>query len=420
MLKHFNIGVFFTFSLFTSLIFQIVLSALGLSYSGSDESPLYKLTIIVVNTIVVLYVLYKEIRYSNSGTRGSILPYFIPLVVLMFYGIDTLCHTEPLKSASNNVLLYFFAFSTPGIYSANYCYRYDKFAMIARNLELLMFICALALIVQLPKIAAHDEMAFGGGSHQTISYTAAVVFGTLYCGIKQNYTFRRYKFFTNRYYPVIAICLLPLMFFVCIVGGGRGGMVLLIINLLVCTYFIARKHIIKILLSIALVAIFVTALSNFNIEGLDAVAEKGFERSFAYIGDNGIDWQNGSSGRDEVYSRTLNLIDSSLAIGYGPFYQYDLCMKVMDMPYCHNIFLEALLQGGVLYMIFIVFVIIFLIIKAWKCIRSNSLYLFLIPIITFPIIQLQFSGSYLLSSAFWFSIIFVYGESTKLKIKGQK
>lgn len=64
---------------------------------------------------------------------------------------------------------------------------------------------------------------------------------------------------------------------------------------------------------------------------------------------NGINWEN--TGRLNVYNNAIRLIKNNPFFGYGIYNYYD------TMEYPHNIFLEFMLQGGVLYTLFMSFLV---------------------------------------------------------------
>ena len=83
-----------------------------------------------------------------------------------------------------------------------------------------------------------------------------------------------------------------------------------------------------------------------------------------------------------------------------------------DLPYPHNIFLEFLLQGGVIYLTFWIILFAKLFKKFKQLLRKDDTNFFLIPISVFPFIQLLASGTYLESGLFWFTIAYVFNYKT--------
>jgi O-antigen ligase len=87
--------------------------------------------------------------------------------------------------------------------------------------------------------------------------------------------------------------------------------------------------------------------------------------------------------------------------------------------YPHNLILEILLSGGLIYLgITVFFVAIFVKKILFFAIKNDVLFIY---IILYPIIQLMFSGTYLVTTEFWiivtYSIIHFF-RSKKLGGKG--
>jgi O-antigen ligase len=110
---------------------------------------------------------------------------------------------------------------------------------------------------------------------------------------------------------------------------------------------------------------------------------------------NGINWEK-TSGRDQVYSSAISFIKERPILGYGIFSYW----RVMPNP--HNLFLEILLSGGIVYFFMFFSLLGRLFIKLSKMIRYDCRNKFWLVIYMYPFIMLMFSGSYLTSSMFWF------------------
>lgn len=397
------------FSVYVSLIYPIVLSLFGLSWASSDENPLYLIVVLGCNSLTCLYISIYEI-YNYRKAKGSILPYFIPFIIFIIFIIENAISNTPLKENAHKELQFFFAFAMSGIFSAVYCYRYNKFYLFVKNLELLMFICSCSLIIALPKLGVSTGgiAQIGGGNHQAISYSSALAFGVLFCSLMTKSPNGRYSIFNSKFYKIVSVPILILLCIICLIGGGRGGVILMLINFFVCTYLLAKRNFINVILILVISAIAIYLFISFASPSLANLFDKGFERSFAFIGVGGnIDLQNGSSGRDFVYLKAIELIINSPFVGYGFFQQYDLCQKYLFQPYSHNIIIEILLQGGVIFLIIIGSFLIIIFKKLNILIKLGGNHIFLIPISSYPFIQLLFSNTYLCSPLFWFSIIFV-------------
>lgn len=407
-------GFIITLSLFITYIFPILISLFGLSYMGKEDGPLYILTVCIINFLSVSYIIYYEMR-SHQKARGNPLMYLLPLLFIFLYLFEYAIGWVDIETPSFLIFRNSMAISMVGIFVGVFCVRYNRFEDICKNTELLMLLCSISLIMALPSMytSGYDSSIGGGGGHQTISYIAAFAFGINYCRIKFNPSWG-YKIFRESYYKSIAYVLLASQVIVCLIGGGRGGVVLLIVLALLSLVY-NRENILKLFVIVVLCFFVLYFAKDISFWGIGDMLYRGTERAFAFIGDSSIDLAEGASGRDYVYDKALMLIADSPAIGYGFFRQYDMCEKYFQQPYSHNLFIELMLQGGALQTL--IFSIIF--IKFAYCfhrlVRSNNQYAALISFSAYPFVMLMFSGSYFMTSLFWFVILYVIGCRSQQK-----
>ncbi len=85
-----------------------------------------------------------------------------------------------------------------------------------------------------------------------------------------------YKLFASSYYRPIALALMIANAVICIVGGGRGGAVLLIVNMLAVLFYFSKDKFWRTILSIAAGgAVFYLAVTNVSAWGIDEMFRKG-------------------------------------------------------------------------------------------------------------------------------------------------
>lgn len=402
-------GFIITLSLFITLVFPILLSLFGFSYFGSEDGPIYIMTVLCVNLLSIIYIILYEIRNKNKA-KGNILYYAFPLIFLLLYYFEYSIGWISKNDSSFLIFRNSIAISMVGIIIGVFVVRYDKITDIYKNTELLMLLCTISMILALPSMysTGYGSSIGGGGDHQTISYTAAFAFGINYYRLKccpQS----GYKFFCQPYYKYIAYVLMAFQIIICLIGGGRGGVVLLIVlALLSLLYF--KGNILRTAIAILGCCIVLYIASSMSLFGIGDMISKGAERAFAFIGDSSIDLAEGSSGRDYVYERTLALIADSPVYGYGFFHQYDLCQEHFQQPYSHNLFLELMLQGGFLLLLLFVIVLVRFVHCLHKLVVSNTTYYPLITFASFPFVKLMFSGTYFSSPLFWFVMFYVLME----------
>jgi O-antigen ligase len=144
-------------------------------------------------------------------------------------------------------------------------------------------------------------------------------------------------------------------------------------------------------------------------DSLIAMLEVNADRLFSYISSEGLDMSQ-TSNRDSVFETAMVFISDSPLWGYGLFGYYDVLGY-----YPHNLFLEILLQGGAIFLVFSLWALWIMFIKLCKMQKNNNSLYLLLPFIIYPFVQLLFTGSYMETPFFWFSVMFVvnYDVSSK-------
>lgn len=385
---------------------------LGIESSEDDGSnSAFAIFITVINGLALLLIIDYEINNWRKAKYGSLKWYFIlPLFVALCYFFNTIFYPE-MGRASYNIFFFFLPNSIPGIYIANYIFRYEKVDVLIKNLEIFFLLGSVGLIISVPTMYSslgYDVRLAAGGGHQTISYCSAL-FCTFFV-INQLLAKKiRYNFLDCKWYNIVEIILIPCLIAICLMGGGRGGAFLLSVNVFLVAWILFRQSFFKMMLySIAIMLLLYVLFMSLKDSEIMMGVSNGFERAFSYLSDEGIDMEE-TSGRDVVYSYFANLVWKKPVGGFGFFYCYDVCNKSIGMPYPHNLFLEVLLQGGLIYfMLFIIFLI--------KVLRYSYLYVknvnvYFLPLLTYPIVLLMFSGSYMKMCLFWFLVVYTLNVS---------
>lgn len=169
---------------------------------------------------------------------------------------------------------------------------------------------------------------------------------------------------------------------------------------------ISKNHIVYFLLLIIALGIFFKILSQ------SPIFNDGLNRGTSFFSfTEGISWEN-TSNRGSVYGKAIEAIKNSPVYGYG-FYEYLFKYSYNHTP--HNIILEVLLQGGIVYLIFSITIFIFVMIKFICMIKNNKKIIELGFIFLYPLTKLLFSSSYSFNAIFWFFIIYVYAYELKPK-----
>ena len=239
----------------------------------------------------------------------------------------------------------------------------------------------------------------GSGGHQEISYGAAFCFGINWVNIITGNTTDRLPIFQRKIWRYISFALLPLQSMICVLGGGRGGGVLLILCFIVTIFMFSRQNFAKVMLwsvvAIGLIVLVAVQSGHF---------EEGFGRTFNYLegGKISLDKDMSDIERAVLREKSYHIIGDSPVWGYGIWNG----LKVAGF-YMHNIFLDVLIAGGFIYL----FIFLFIMKKVYKSAyniitRDNKVVL--LPWILYPSTMLLFSGYYLSNSYFWFFTIYCF------------
>ena len=385
-------------------IFFFIMALLGISYNGMSESPVYIFTVLGLDCFTFIYILIYECIHHKHVTKGTFVWYFIPFIIVFFYLLDC-AFSAPLGQISHKTFQFFLVFSVPAIFIANFVYRYDRLSDLLKNADILMLIVTISILRNLPRMVSTGDCSIGGASYQVLSYISALALGITLFNFLGGRQFLRYSIFQTQFYRYLSLLFLLVQFFAVLISGGRGGMVLLILNVCFAFYYLARNQITNLFLFVFLIIPLIWIFSlNISNSGLSDIVNHGVDRIFSYVSSSGIDMSE-TSGRDVVYTTAWELISQRPLLGYGFFKQYDAMNSSIHNPYCHNIFLELLLQGGCIFLIISVFLFLHLLNKI-RLILKNKKYQSILPFALYPFTMLLFSGTYVSDSIFWFVLVY--------------
>lgn len=395
-------GLMVSLSLFIGLVFLVVISLFGLTYESSDESPLYIITVLSINLYTCAYVLYHEFTHKKAGA-GIPMILYMPLLMAFIFFLEIILYDVSLDAYEGKCFVFYYAYCVPTTYLALYCNRYNKFSMVAKHLDIITVICSIAVILNLPTMMSRVSIG-GGGGHQEIAYTCAISFGIIMVSLFRGDCYVRYAIFKTQFYRYISILLLPVLLLIALMSGGRGGVLLLIINGILSFCFFSRKNFSKmVILCVVFVGVAYIVVSMLSSQMTDRFA-LGMERSFGYLNGKHVDMD--ATGREDIYDISRHLISESPIIGYGVWGTYKTTYAAFG-GYSHNIVYDVLLQGGILGLVIFISVVCKVIKKVCLIISTDFSKSLLLPIATYPAIGLLFSGTWVNSALFWFLIVYV-------------
>lgn len=381
-----------------SPVFFAAAAAAGYTYAGSESSGVYvayslSVALLALAVCVVGMVLHRQ-RYPLAAWLAGMIPLLVGVAYLAV-GSST-----AVKSSAWPLFRNFLVWAVPALYIGFHTGAAGKWRQAAKLLDPLMMLFSVASIGSVVGFAVGGVAVrgIGGATYQTLSYTSALAFG-LNIHLLLNRGRARWHAVTNhKAYRLICIALLPVQVFAAVVSGGRGGVVLIGVYLL---QVLAQQRTVGGRFRSASVVALVAALSLVLLQLAmpNTLVAQGYDRAFAYVSTSGVDW-SGTSGRDAVYTRALALIEQRPVLGYGPFGFVD---KMAPYVYPHNLFLELLLGGGAVGLMLSVSVVGALSVRYFRLKLQDESLSSLGVLMTYQVVMLMFSGSYLGAPTLWFT-----------------
>lgn len=392
------------FVIFSTDIFFSLSTLFNYNYDGKESSSIYifySITIFILGMLLFLEdIIVKKKRYNFRQILLIGLPCFIFLLFA-----KTLFLSQGSLFAQQ-YFVYYILWGVPALLMGIYISREERLAGMSKLIDILMIVLTLAVVTSSIDVLLKGTafISLGGSTYQTASYISALVFGINLYFLMNGDQHIRFNFTQSKLYKLISFCLLILQVLCVFITGGRGGLVLIVIyTFLAFVYFIKKDNKISTIFKLLMIVFFIIiAISLFLPELLKIPSfNNSFYRVFSYLSSDGINWTE-TSYRDIAYKEALELIRKSPLAGYG----YYGIWRVSGYP--HNVFLEVLLQGGIIYLMFAI-VIIALAIKRLVLITKKQKYTLIISFIAlYPLIMLMFSGTYTTNSVLWFTFSFIF------------
>ncbi|MDO9511675.1 MAG: O-antigen ligase family protein [Bacteroidales bacterium] len=407
--------IFITLLFFPEVFFSLA-AIFGRDYSGAEHSDIYIYST-VATVLLSLFFVFGESTYKKVApiSRANILFYSIPFLAIVFYLIES-----PLNANGKQFFRLFFAFSASSIYVGTYMAANNYLIKIAKWIDVVFIVIMVGLISSLPRMVNLNEIVVGGLIYQQISYNAAFAFSLGLYSLLFGNSYQRYKLFKSRFYKIMTSVSLFFIVLIIIISAGRGGSVLLITSTIVILLY-RFKNIIGFKKNIRIITSLVILFYIFQFilpQEFIPLTKIGTERLISYFSFGGID-MNDTSGRNIVYSVAWKMFIEQPIFGYGIFKYVSTFNLYIDdvIPYPHNIILEFLLQGGIFYLIFWLLILWKYFLKFKIILKHNSTNGLLIPISLLPITLLLFSGTYLTTGLFWFSLSYVFNYKPSLALR---
>ncbi|MBJ2356836.1 O-antigen ligase [Sphaerochaeta sp. S2] len=394
--------------LFKVPLFFSVVALLG--YEGlSETNPrlyAYIMSIIgIVNMATILWVVARSDRFT---IKDIVVLLGIPFIMLLsYYTAIVLGRHHPQNSYYFSLFL---GFSLPAIFIGYYlgkAYRRTRMVDIGRYVEIIMLVISVGgfVTILIPFMQGARFTTLGGASYQSASYYSALAFGLNLYFIVWGRNHVRFRLLTTRFYKIFSVLLLVLQFVMVVIPGGRGAFVLAVLYVLLALFEILRVRKVKKILQGTLFVIGLVVVAIMFLPRLmeNPLFASSFNRAIAFIDTGGgVNW-DGTSGRLPYYENALSLISEAPIIGYGIFG----FRNVYGKEYPHNLILELLLQGGVVYLAFWTVLLTVLARRLFRNMRRDVGFRAYLFIAAYPLVMLMFSGTYISTGLFWFMVAFL-------------
>lgn len=391
-------------SIFMLPLFFSMMALLGVDYTGSESSIAYVAYIASVCFLSILSYLYSTVL--KGFIKGEALLISICSVIFVLHALWVIFDPEYTLLLPKFLVL-FTLLGGPGFFSAATILKLKAERDLIKLSEVLVVFVSLGIVFYsvFPSLLGNKTASLAGASYQTLSYFSAFAFGMLLIYNMLTPSSYRYDWCLSLLWRILSYGLMLGCIIGCFLGGGRGAFLLLLVYAAVCTVSIFLNKgggltanrlahaSIKFFAIISVGCVFVAFFWERDF------IQSGFARATMFISPDGvIDLERGSSGRDVVYATALDYISQRPIFGYGPF---GFMEKTV---HAHNIFLETLLQFGVvgLFCLLLCSIVLFFNwAKNWSFVS-----LWVSGLFIYPLIMTMFSGSYMHSSIFIFCISF--------------
>lgn len=375
-------------------LFFCINALLKRSYLGSNSSASYRMFLAIL-VLLLVGILFHKKRYIK---KRELIVLTIPILFVTITVLSHYLYGYSFSPDVKNALLYVFVWQYMGIIAGIIISRFSSkdYEELVYYYEIFVLIlCIGVLYSTLSSFASGNFLeSIGGATYQSASYYAALSFGfNLY------YLSRIEKlksiFGYSKIIQTLRITLLVLQAFSLILAGGRGAMILLIVYTIYTFLSGARKIPLKTLVIIGIILLVFIIVKNNTQLFSSSIFSKQLTRVFSYLSRGESDITR-TSGRESIYLLAWEGFKHSPLVGNGLLSYYT---KMHYYP--HNIFLELLFEGGIIYFT-IACIMFFGLSKRYfrrkTALNNKKLFIY---VALYPICMLMFSGTYSYCMTFW-------------------
>ena len=383
------------------LFFFCFAALLGIRFGSEEEGGAgisYKLYMSIL-LLLGVFVFLRDFWNRRVFTLREVLP----LAVLIIYMIDGYVQGY----ATNLVYLKMVCFSFPATCLALNMKEHNALAHMMKWLDLFLPLFALSFVRMVINIYL-SRLEGESTYDQNASYMIAFCFLIALFTLRYNDQYPKFSFLDKKWYRIFKYCLFPYLIVMAFFAGGRGAFVTILVGLLFNIDLLknlSRETIKKIILGFVFgVILIIILLAWFDKNG--EIAEfflLSAQRITALVDFQNMDTSNATSGRDELYADALRFFSESPVYGFG-IWAY--LFKIEMFP--HNIILEIMLQGGLIYLTVFIFILIMAYGKYRKMLLMDKSQIFLMPFAIYAFTLLLFSSSFIFEPLFWFVLAYIY------------
>lgn len=386
------------------LFFFCFAALLGIRFGSEEEGgagisyKLYMSILLLLGSLVFLRDFWNRRVYNIREV--------LPLAVLIIYMIDGYVQGY----ATNLVYLKMVCFSFPATCLALNMKEHDALAQMMKWLDLFLPLFALSFVRMVINIYL-SRLEGEGTYDQNASYMIAFCFLIALFSLRYHDYYPKFSFLDKKWFRIFKYCLFPYLIVMAFFAGGRGAFVTILVGLLFNIDLLkklSRQTIKKILLGLLFgIILIVVLLAWFDKSG--EIAEfflLSAQRITALVDFQNMDASNATSGRDELYADALRFFSESPVYGFG---LWAYLFKIEMFP--HNIILEVMLQGGLIYLTVFIFIFIMAYGKYRQMLLFDKSQIFLMPFAIYAFTLLLFSSSFIFEPLFWFVLTYIYNFS---------
>lgn len=409
-------GLLLLIQLFLTELYYIAVEIFSLSYNSS----IYRGLSLLFGIFWIL-IYFQDIFKKKKISKIEIIMIFFVLILTVLS-----CFTIIVNNNSNIIALttfqMFMISAVPSLLGGIYMSKNKLLTNTFKWMDIISLYLNIGIIFTIIHNGSGRllgrAISFAGVHYQAFSYVAALAFGFTVLSIY--YKGFSCGLFRTRFYELVRFVLLFVGLAGVIFGTGRGALVTLA-SFVVSGGFILyskiknKRFLIKVIKYVIVISLVGLILLSYFIEIPQIMY--GISKQFRYISikSGGINWEE-TSGRTGIYLHSLKLFMDRPLIGYGINSIYFISLTG---SYSHNIFLDLLVEGGLIYFLFISIILSYTVYCMRKLVKRDSSLFILKIFFLNSFVMLLFSGSYMRETTLWFVlgyIIYLYNKKRRYNL----